>query len=93
MPQCVLSSTWVSGGDDCSKEQAVRVVELISQLTYGLHQLHHAVHQIPVGVRGQGSGGQRVLMEGRCLTKTKVKTANRSTVLILPITFIFHNEI
>lgn len=39
--------TWVSGGDDGSKEETVGVVKFVSELTHDLHQLHHAVHEVP----------------------------------------------
>lgn len=40
--------TWVCGRDDGTKEEAVGVVELVRQLSDHLHQLDHAVHQVPV---------------------------------------------
>lgn len=45
---------WVCGRDDGTEEEAVRVVELVSQLSDHLHQLHHAVHQVPVGEQPAG---------------------------------------
>lgn len=45
--QQVSCVTWVRGRDDGTKEKAVGVVELVSELSDHLHQLDHAVHQVP----------------------------------------------
>ena len=43
--------TWVSGGDDGAKEQAVGEEEVPSQLSHVLHQRHAAIHEQPAGER------------------------------------------
>lgn len=42
-----LRHTRVCGRDDGTKVEAVSVVEFVCQLSNRLHQLHHAIHQVP----------------------------------------------
>lgn len=44
--------TRVCGRDDGAEEEAVGVVELVSQLSGQLHQPDHAVHQVPKAKQG-----------------------------------------
>lgn len=45
--QVSVRRTRVCGRNDGTKEKAVRVVELVGQLSDGFHQRHHAVHHVP----------------------------------------------
>jgi len=38
--------TWICGRYNGTEEEAVRVVELVSQLTQDLHQFHHTIHEV-----------------------------------------------
>lgn len=46
-----MCHTWVCGRDNSTKEKAIGVVELVSQLPGHLHQFDHTVHQVPAEVR------------------------------------------
>lgn len=65
-PHARSTATWaasrltrVCGGDDGTKEKAVGVVELVSQLSSHLHQFDHAVHQVPNVKQGRVSSSTR----------------------------------
>lgn len=55
---------WVRGRDDGAKEKAVSVVKLPRQLTHRLHQLDHAVHQVPDNETGDGGAEEGVGDDG-----------------------------
>lgn len=71
---------WVRGRDDGAKEKAVSVVKLPRQLTHCLHQLDHAVHQVPAegtGMTRQSRSSKPKVMSHLALTHpmTKQETA------------------